>query len=71
MFDLTGKRALVTGGNGGIGLGIARGLAGAGADVAIAARNRDKTDAAVTPKSPAWASRRSAWILTWRTRIRS
>ena len=31
MFDLTGKMALVTGGNGGIGLGMARGLAQAGA----------------------------------------
>ena len=46
-FDLTGKTALVTGGNGGIGLGIARSLAGAGANVVVAARNRDKTDAAV------------------------
>jgi NAD(P)-dependent dehydrogenase (short-subunit alcohol dehydrogenase family) len=34
-FDLTGKVAIVTGGNGGIGLGMARGLAGAGSDIAI------------------------------------
>ncbi len=47
MFDLSGKAAVVTGGNGGIGLGIALGLAGAGADVLVAARNRAKTDAAV------------------------
>ena len=46
-FDLSGKTALVTGGNGGIGLGIARGLAGAGANVVVAARNADKTAAAV------------------------
>ena len=46
-FDLTGRVALITGGNGGIGLGMARGLAKAGADIAIAARNRDKMAAAV------------------------
>lgn len=46
-FDLSGKTALVTGGNGGIGLGIAEALAGAGANVVVAARNVDKTNAAV------------------------
>jgi len=46
MFDLTGKVAIVTGGNGGIGLGLARGLAAAGARVVVAGRNRDKSTAA-------------------------
>jgi 2-deoxy-D-gluconate 3-dehydrogenase len=46
-FDLTGRVAIVTGGNGGIGLGMARGLAAAGATVAIIGRNAAKSDAAV------------------------
>jgi 2-deoxy-D-gluconate 3-dehydrogenase len=46
-FDLKGKTALVTGGNGGIGLGIAMGLAQAGANVAIAGRNEAKNQAAL------------------------
>ncbi len=45
-FDLTGKVALVTGGNGGIGLGMAKALAEAGADVCIWGRNADKNKAA-------------------------
>jgi 2-deoxy-D-gluconate 3-dehydrogenase len=46
-FDLTGRAALVTGGNGGIGLGIAKGLARAGSMIAIAGRNTAKNSAAV------------------------
>jgi 2-dehydro-3-deoxy-D-gluconate 5-dehydrogenase len=47
MFDLEGKVAIVTGANGGLGLGMARGLAGAGARVIVAARNQEKARGAV------------------------
>lgn len=45
-FDLSGKVAVVTGGNGGIGLGFARAIAAAGADVSIWGTNPDKNAAA-------------------------
>ena len=47
-FDLSGKVAIVTGGNGGIGYGIAQGLAKAGASILIAARQPAKNAQAVT-----------------------
>jgi NAD(P)-dependent dehydrogenase (short-subunit alcohol dehydrogenase family) len=42
-FDLTGKTILITGGNGGIGLGMAQALAEAGADICIWGQNEEKT----------------------------
>jgi 2-dehydro-3-deoxy-D-gluconate 5-dehydrogenase len=47
VFDLKGKVAVVTGGNGGIGLGMARGLASAGAQVVVVGRNEAKSRDAV------------------------
>jgi 2-dehydro-3-deoxy-D-gluconate 5-dehydrogenase len=47
LFDLSGRVAIVTGGNGGIGLGMAKGLAQAGAAVVVAARDQEKSAAAV------------------------
>ncbi|KZD21460.1 SDR family NAD(P)-dependent oxidoreductase [Tardiphaga robiniae] len=47
LFDLSGKVAVVTGGNGGIGLGMARGLAQAGATIAVVGRNQTKSEDAV------------------------
>src|SRR5205085_9094339 len=48
LFDLSGKAALVTGGNGGIGLGMAQGRVQAGARVAIAGRDSAKNQKALT-----------------------
>ena len=53
MFDLQKRVAFVTGGNGGIGLGMAKGLASAGASVVIAGRN--KTKARIRPVGTARA----------------
>lgn len=47
LFDLTGKTALITGGNSGIGLAMARALGLAGARVALAARREAETDDAI------------------------
>jgi 2-deoxy-D-gluconate 3-dehydrogenase len=47
LFDLSGKVAFVTGGNGGIGLGMAKGMAAAGAAVIVAGRDKAKADKAV------------------------
>ena len=47
LFDLKERVAIVTGGNGGIGLGMAEGLAAAGASVVVAARDESKAEAAV------------------------
>ncbi len=47
-FDLQDRVAIVTGGNGGIGKGIATGFAAAGADIVIAARNQAKTEKAAS-----------------------
>ena len=46
IFDLTGRVAVITGGNGGIGLGIAQAIAGQGCNVSIWGRNADKNKAA-------------------------
>ena len=46
IFDLTGRVAVITGGNGGIGLGIAQALAAAGCNVSIWGRNAEKNKSA-------------------------
>ncbi|MCP4247394.1 MAG: SDR family oxidoreductase, partial [bacterium] len=47
LFDLTGHVSVITGGNRGIGLGMARGLAKAGAQVAVWSRDEERNRAAV------------------------
>ena len=42
LFDLSGRVSLVTGGNGGLGLAMAEGLAEAGSNIIIAARDQEK-----------------------------
>jgi 2-deoxy-D-gluconate 3-dehydrogenase len=48
IFDLSDRVAFITGGNGGIGLGMAKGLAAAGASVVIAGRNETKAQLALS-----------------------
>ena len=61
LFDLSGKVALITGGNGGIGLGFATGIARQGGSVAIWARNAEKNAAAKAALEAAGAERVEAY----------
>lgn len=63
LFDCTGKVTLVTGGNGGIGLGFARGVAKMGGSVAIWARNEEKNAAAKQDLIDAGAARVETYVV--------
>lgn len=63
LFDCTGKVTLVTGGNGGIGLGFARGVAKMGGDIAIWARNAEKNAAAKAELEAAGAARVETYVV--------
>ncbi len=56
LFELSGKVAIITGGNGGIGFGMATGLAASGATIVVAGRNSSKSAAAVAKLELAGAS---------------
>lgn len=61
MFDLQGRVVVVTGGNGGIGLGMAAALAEAGADVAIWGTNVEKNARATAELREAYGRRVESW----------
>ncbi|BFM07806.1 SDR family NAD(P)-dependent oxidoreductase [Halioxenophilus aromaticivorans] len=67
LFDLNGKVALVTGGNGGIGLGFARGIAKQGGSIAIWARNAEKNAAAKADLEAAGAAK----VITYQVDVSS
>jgi gluconate 5-dehydrogenase len=63
LFDLSGKVALVTGGNRGIGLAVAKGMAQHGADIAIVARTRQQLEAA--KKQIQASTGKSVWMFAF------
>ncbi len=63
LFDLSGRVALVTGGNKGLGKAMARGLAEAGADVVIASRHEDQLKAALADILEG-TGRKGAYVVT-------
>jgi NAD(P)-dependent dehydrogenase (short-subunit alcohol dehydrogenase family) len=63
LFDCTGKVTLVTGGNGGIGLGFAMGVARQGGSLAIWARNPEKNAAAKAALLEAGAPRVETYVV--------
>ncbi len=67
LFDCTGKVTMVTGGNGGIGLGFAMGVARMGGDIAIWARNAEKNAAARAQLEAAGAGR----VMTYQVDVSS
>ena len=70
LFDLTGKRALVTGSSQGIGLALAGGLASAGATVVLNARNQAKlAEAAASLRSQAYSVETASFDVTDSTAV--